>query len=331
MTQGPTEPPPSGQRPILTPGPLPSRGYVPPGMPAPGAARGLAVGLSLLWLALVGLFTFALPQTTRAWVFPQGGALSIAVSLIGLALPLALIWVVAGTARALRDLRDEAARLKITIDGLKAAQQSQARLPGSTAASASSSQRGKSGAQLRSSDRRAAASDVQPRLELGPLPADEARPLDLSLVAQALNFPDSPDDHAGVRALRLALENHAMAKMIRAAQDVLTLLSQDSIYIDDLVSAVAPASIWRLFASGERGAQIAQLKQTGGPEILSQVAVRMRADTIFRDAAHHFLRQFDRTLTRYEQLAEDDDLLALARSRTARAFLLIGRVTGTFD
>lgn len=326
MTQGPTEPPPSGQQRGLSSG----LGYVPPGSSARGSTRWLALGLSLLWLALVGLFTLALPQTTRAWVFPQGGGLSIAVSLIGLALPLALIWVVASTSRALRDLRDEAARLKITIDGLKAAQQSRARLPFGGSASTGPSLRAKPGAPFRSADRRPISAEIEPRLELGPSPADEVKPLDLAVVALALNFPDSPDDHAGVRALRLALENREMAKMIRSAQDVLTLLSQDGVYIDDLPSVPAPAASWRLFAAGERGAQIASLRQIGGPEILARIGARMRSDTIFRDAAHHFLRQFDRTFGLYEQVADDDDITALARSRTSRAFLLIGRVTGTF-
>ncbi len=43
---------------------------------------------------------------------------------------------------------------------------------------------------------------------------------------RALNFPDSPEDRDGFRALRRALEDRTMAKLIRAAQDVLTLSVQ---------------------------------------------------------------------------------------------------------
>ena len=64
---------------------------------------------------------------------------------------------------------------------------------------------------------------------------------------------------------------------------------------------------------------------------LALTAARMREDPIFRDAAHHFLRTFDRTFSEFEKHASDADLADLADTRTARAFMLLGRVTGTFD
>jgi len=51
----------------------------------------------------------------------------------------------------------------------------------------------------------------------------------------------------------------------------------------------------------------------------------------FRDAVHHFLRRFDQTFARFESHASDQDIAALSDTRTARAFMLLGRVTGTFD
>jgi hypothetical protein len=57
----------------------------------------------------------------------------------------------------------------------------------------------------------------------------------------------------------------------------------------------------------------------------------MRNDTKFRDATHVFLRDFDLCLIEFEPSAEDADLAALAATRTARAFMLLGRVVGTFD
>jgi hypothetical protein len=64
---------------------------------------------------------------------------------------------------------------------------------------------------------------------------------------------------------------------------------------------------------------------------LALTGARMREDPIFRDAAHHFLRTFDRTFQEFEKVASDADLAELADTRTARAFMLFGRVTGTFD
>jgi hypothetical protein len=57
----------------------------------------------------------------------------------------------------------------------------------------------------------------------------------------------------------------------------------------------------------------------------------MKQDPIFRDAAHHFLRRFDRAFAGFEAQASDGEISALAETRTARAFMLLGRVAGTFD
>ena len=46
---------------------------------------------------------------------------------------------------------------------------------------------------------------------------------------------------------------------------------------------------------------------------------------------HHFLRTFDKTFAAFEPNATDEELADLAETRTARAFMLFGRVTGTFD
>jgi hypothetical protein len=57
----------------------------------------------------------------------------------------------------------------------------------------------------------------------------------------------------------------------------------------------------------------------------------MKQDTIFRDAAHHFLRLFDRMISQFAETASDAEISDLSDTRTARAFMLLGRVAGTFD
>jgi hypothetical protein len=72
----------------------------------------------------------------------------------------------------------------------------------------------------------------------------------------------------------------------------------------------------------------------GGIRDRSSIALtagRMRADPVFRDAAHHFLRQFDRSFSAFEKTASDQEISELAETRTARAFMLFGRVSGVFD
>lgn len=57
----------------------------------------------------------------------------------------------------------------------------------------------------------------------------------------------------------------------------------------------------------------------------------MRQDNIFRDTAHHFLRKFDQIFSQFAEHASDAEIAALSDTRTARCFMLLGRVAGTFD
>jgi hypothetical protein len=276
-------------------------------------------------------------------------------------LPLALIWAVVITMRSVRALRNEAASLHATVEAMRAAYvQSQhsavaqaavkpsvERKLEELAASARHTEavlatfqtRRDSGLTQASADRKAALvtprpappSEEQPGLALG-TPAEDMRPpLSVTDFIKALQFPESPDDKDGFRALRLALEDRTTAKLIRAAQDVLTLLSQEGIYMDDLKPDRARSELWRRFAAGERGRTIAALGGIRDRSSLALTASRMREDAVFRDAGHHFLRTFDKTFAAFEPNASDEELGDLAETRTARAFMLFGRVTGTFD
>ena len=171
----------------------------------------------------------------------------------------------------------------------------------------------------------------QPTLALGPGPEDDDPPLQRPDLVRALNFPENQDDTDGFAALRRALRDRQARRLVQASQDVLTLLSQDGIYMDDLRPDPASADLWRRFATGERGRGIDGLGAVRDGATLAVVAARMREDTIFRDAVHHFMRRFDEILVTFAQDATDTDLLALAETRTARAFMLLGRATRTFD
>ncbi|WP_112311186.1 hypothetical protein [Pseudogemmobacter bohemicus] len=299
-----------------------------------------------------------------AWVFtaPEGGESrlpGLVMTLLILFLPLALIWVAVVTLRLVADLRAEAASLKAAIDGMRgsfvAAQQEirsvitrpEATVPPASrretvtevpAGPASFSSRRDQALSVPSADRKAALSPPhpepeaeQPTLALG-TPSDLARqPLSIEDFITALQFPESPEDKAGFRALRLALEDREVAKLIRAAQDVLTLLSQEGIYMDDLRPELCHPDIWRRFAAGERGRGIAAIGGIRDRSSLALAAGRLREDTIFRDAAHHFLRTFDRVFQVFEQNASDNELIHFADTRTARAFMVLGRVAGVFD
>lgn len=312
----------------------------------------IALFLSGFWLGLVGIFWWVMPARTDG----TAGLSATVMTLVATFLPIVMIWVAAVTARTAREMRAEAQALKSAVEQMRAAwltqnqgrsgqlvekkldEIAQAARQAETAIATFTSRRDNVAVQP-SADRKAAfatprpapPSEDQPALALG-TPADElAAPVSVGEFIRALNFPDNAEDREGFRALRRALEDRQMAKLIRAAQDVLNLLAQDGIYMDDLRPDRARPEIWRRFARGERGREIAGLGGVRDRSSLALSAGRMRNDTIFRDAAHHFLRQFDRSFTEFEQNASDQEVAELAETRTARAFMLLGRVTGTFD
>jgi len=138
------------------------------------------------------------------------------------------------------------------------------------------------------------------------------------------------EEHDAVTAPAIPLQDRSTAELVRSSQDVLTMMSQDGIYMDDLRPDRARPEVWRKFAKGERGRTIAGLGGVRDRTCLALTAARMREDAIFRDAVHHFLRRFDKTFSAFEELASDQDISELSDTRTARAFMLLGRVTGTF-
>ena len=156
-------------------------------------------------------------------------------------------------------------------------------------------------------------------------------PLSREDFIRAMNFPETAEDEEGFAALRKALRDRQAAQLVQASQDVLTLLSQDGIYMDDLRPDMARPEIWRRFAGGERGRAIAALGGIRDRSSLALTAGRMKQDPIFRDAAHHFLRRFDKMFAEFEKDATDAEISDLSNTRTARAFMLLGRVAGIFD
>ncbi len=159
---------------------------------------------------------------------------------------------------------------------------------------------------------------------LGPLPAVDD-------MIKALNFPENEHDAAGFAAMRTALSDPRLAPLIRAAQDVLTRLAQEGIYMDDLRPDRARPEFWRAFAQGKRGALIAPLGGIRDRSCLAITSARMRSDPEFRAAVHLFLREFDRVFAQIEPLADDSQITALADTRTSRTFMLLGRVAGVFS
>lgn len=310
----------------------------------------IAVALSGIWLLGAAVFFLTLPAEAA----PEGTrGLRFLMTMLAIFMPVAMIWVAATAARSSRVMREESQRLQAAIDAIRQAYVAQnqgrnmAAEPSVTRKldEIAAAQRKTETTLAKFSTKREAEpirkpapqqpaqadSSMQPSLALGTQAEELGPPLGSDDFIRALNFPEDAEDKAGFDALRKALKDRKAAQLIQAAQDVLTLLSQDGIYMDDLRPDAARPDIWRSFATGERGRAIAALGGIRDRSSLALSAARMKQDTIFRDAAHHFLRRFDKSFAEFEELASDAEIAALASTRTARAFMLLGRVAGTFD
>jgi hypothetical protein len=173
--------------------------------------------------------------------------------------------------------------------------------------------------------------DREPLLALGDsVTVDPPAPNAAELI-RALHFPEDENDAEGFEALRKALADSRTANLIRAAQEVLTHLAQEGIYMDDLRPDRARPEFWRAFAAGTRGTLIAPLGGIRDRSCLALTAARMRGNPEFKEAAHLFLREFDKVFAAFEKDADDAQVAALSETRSARAFMLLGRVSGVFS
>lgn len=309
----------------------------------------VAGGLSVLWLLAVTLF-FVFAGGQNADGTPRIDSLRFVMTVIAVFMPVALIWVAAVTSRSNRIIREESERLQSAINAMRqshilqqqsgilsarpAVEQKLDEIAASqrkTATALSGFGATRTGAQKAALPSQAAATpQTQASLELGTPAAELAPPLSIADFIRALNFPETAEDKEGFAAMRRALQDRSISQLIQAAQDVLTLLSQDGIYMDDLTPDPVRPEVWRRFAQGERGQTISAIGGIRDRSSLALAAGRMRNDMIFRDAAHHFIRKFDHTLSDFEKVASDEDILLLTDTRSARAFMLLGRATGTF-
>lgn len=316
----------------------------------------ISIGLSAVWLAACGSWILVVSDPEDVG-FDRNGIVAIIYIII---FPIVLIWIVAFAVRLIEELREESRRLHVAIAELRqaytTAQRNEkadhrsefdkrledllrsqkrteallAQFPTERVQGAQPAAEFSARQQTRPLAARTEPDTAQPFLALG-APDEERDPISTDEFIKALNFPEDEGDKEGFRALRIALNDHTTAALIRSAQDVLTLLAEDGIYMDDLTPDRSRPEVWRKFAMGVRGPAISSLGGIRDRSSLALTAGRMRQDAVFRDVAHHFLRKFDQTFTAFEKAANDADIAALADTRTVRAFMLLGRVSGTFD
>lgn len=148
---------------------------------------------------------------------------------------------------------------------------------------------------------------------------------------RALNFPRDEADEDGFAAIRRVLPYRCTAQLLQSAEDVLSMLAQEGIYMDDLQSSPANPDLWRKFAQGARGEVIADMGTIEDQAAIALVKGRMRTDEKFQDRGLEFLRLFDRMLAEFEHESTDRDLATLAGTRSGLAFQLMARANGAFS
>lgn len=300
------------------------------GMARGGRALIIGAVLTALWLVMLLIF----------WLTSGGDGAAGApgwISIVAALMPLGLIWMAVGLARAIDRLKAEAEELRAEMAqaAIRRADPRQASEPGQSpayqpAAPTTTRQIAKPAASARRADDRAHAAASDPRQTSLGLDAPEPVELPPVTVIRALNFPEGPEDHAAIAALREALRDPEHARLIRSAQDVITLLADRGIYTDDLNAGPTDISAWRRFAEGHRGSAVGTMGAVRNPEMLEAATAAMRSDEVFRDAVHHFLRLFDRSVTVLMPELGDDEIVWMAQTRSALAFMLLARAAGLF-
>ncbi|KGJ03151.1 hypothetical protein SAMN04487972_12316 [Paracoccus halophilus] len=293
--------------------------------------RLLLIGMaaSLAWLVLAALFAALTPEgdgQDSGWL----------IWTVGLLMPLALIWLAVWSARSLSLLRDEADELRAMLDQMQESRPERmpepmpTQTPARQAAPVAEPPRPAAArpppAMPRAPAQAAATADGrQAQLQLDSPPVTELTAPELFF---ALNFPDGPEDREAIRCLRLALADPGLARLIRAAQDVVTLLAGQGVFMDELPMPETDADLWLRFAEGARGDAVAGLAVITDREALETAAAMLQGDEVFRDVAHHFLRHFDRLLNRKAEERNPQLLAVLAATRSGRAFTLLAQVAG---
>jgi hypothetical protein len=133
-------------------------------------------------------------------------------------------------------------------------------------------------------------------------------------------------------ALRSALREPLAAQLLQAAEDVLSILAANGLHMEDLRPVHGAPVAWIAYAEGARGPDADAVGGVREPAALAAAQALLRADPVFRDAALVFLRRWNLLLGRaVAAFGAGETLVALADTRTGRAFMLLARALGAFD
>jgi hypothetical protein len=163
-------------------------------------------------------------------------------------------------------------------------------------------------------------------------PGPAEPPPSWSDIRRALEFPRDEADEAGMAALRAAIRDPEVARLLQAAEDVLSILAGAGLHMEDLRPVHGGSADWLAYARGARGPAADRVGGAREPEALASARALLDGDPVFRDAAAVFVRRWNQLVERAAAAFPDGaPLPALADTRTGRAFMLLARATGAFD
>ena len=291
----------------------------------------IGIVLSALWLLLMLIFWWLVPAGEG-----QVSGLPRLISIFGAIAPLVLIWIGVALIRAIAELRAEANDLRQHMAQLRNIAATRGAPPPLHPSDTATRPAPPAAAPVTYAPTTTATRPHQPIRQPDSRQAamrfDSPNLIDVPMdtLIHALNFPDGADDAAGISALRTALKDQNNSRVIRAAQDVVTLLAGQDIYMDVLTPQPISVQAWYDFAQGDRGEAVAAVGGIHDEAVLEVTNHLLRNDEVFRDTAHHFMRQFDVMLGRIVPQLDEEQIVTLANTRSARAFMVLGRIAGIF-
>ncbi len=172
----------------------------------------------------------------------------------------------------------------------------------------------------------------EPPLPLDPPPVDARPALDWNALTTAMEFPDSENDRTTIEALYKVLPDPMAARLMQSAEDVLSVLAGQAIYMDELKAAATTEEDWANYLDGARGEEASAIGSVTDEKALDGARARLKRDGVFRDAALHFLLRYDAIAKRARtETGDDAHAPRMARTRTGKAYALLARALDRFD
>ncbi len=164
-----------------------------------------------------------------------------------------------------------------------------------------------------------------------PAPAVAAGGLDWDKLVTAANFPENEQDKATLDALMEVINDKQVADVLQSAEDVLSALADSNLFMEDITPHHAPAEKWRGYILEGDRRDLIDLGGVRDPHAIEEATNALQDRDGFESTTLTFLDRYESLLERLFQESSSNKLaVELADTRTGRAYMLLGRVTGRF-